>query len=52
MREWKRAKRDLHRSARALLAFQRGEDSDEAYLGALIVADFHSLVRQALTGKK
>ncbi len=42
------------KAANALLAFQRGDATDDGFLGALLVVDHHAdvrLIRMALTGK-
>lgn len=39
------AKRDLYAAARALQAFQRGEDSTRATVGAMLWADVHDTIR-------
>lgn len=47
----KRAQLDLPGSARALLAFQGVEETEESFLGALITAQHYALIHHFLTAK-
>ena len=42
---WQAARGDLWATAEALLAFRRGDDSDDAMVGALIEADNRNDIR-------
>lgn len=42
------------KAASALLAFQRGDETDNGFMGALLIVDHHAdvrLIRMALAGK-
>ena len=51
MNDLKRARVDLLGSARALLAFNGVEETQESLLGALITAEHYALIRNFLTKK-
>jgi hypothetical protein len=46
---WKRSHSDLAMAAENLMALVRGEDSDEAEAGALLIAEVLTIYRQAHT---